>query len=353
MKKETNFLFWENSLDIIRLLAALQVAVSHYLNLTLLYYKEPGITDTLLLGFKRCITLFPGVVILFTISGFLLGATLERGEDRMLFLKKRFFRIFPALWICILWMLLLVFAVVRPSASEGKTLFVWSVVQALGVSYTPDFLKEFGAGSINGALWTVMVEIQLYLLLFLFFNWLKRRKDLWWHGMLVCAFGCNLLSYVLKENQLLSGSLLSLLDRTFVPYLCWFVLGLYLYRFREKAVPFLVKHTALFTVIFVIYKSCLQYFGWAVPGYYGDIVTSLMLPCIVIGWGYKLGRHRLKLDLSYGIFLFHWPFINLVFHYDLPKKTDHILLFMGYLAAFTAMAAASWYFLERRILKRK
>lgn len=37
-KNTTQFVFAENSLDILRLFAALQIAITHYLNLTMLTY---------------------------------------------------------------------------------------------------------------------------------------------------------------------------------------------------------------------------------------------------------------------------------------------------------------------------
>ena len=79
-KNTTQFVFAENSLDILRLFAALQIAITHYLNLTMLTYGKDGPGDGLLLGFKRALTLFPGLIILFSISGFLMGETLMRTQ---------------------------------------------------------------------------------------------------------------------------------------------------------------------------------------------------------------------------------------------------------------------------------
>lgn len=350
---EKKFAFMENSLDVIRLLAALQVAVSHYLNLMLLYYREPGTEDTLLLGFKRCITLFPGVVILFTISGFLMGATLERETSRSRFLKKRFLRIYPALWVNILLTGALIAAALKPGAEQMRALSVWGAVQAFGIAFTPGFLKDFGAGSINGALWTIMVEIQFYLLLFLFWNYCKKKSDRWWQGALIAALICNLVSWLLTQSTLVPQAVLSLLDRSFLPYLCWFLLGMNLYRLREKAVPLLVRKLPVLTVVYVIYKGCWQHFSWAVPGYYADVVTTCLLPCAVIGFAYAFGAHRLKNDISYGIFLYHWPVINVIFYFGMPAAADHFLLLAGYTAVFLALAALSWLLLERRLVRRR
>ena len=78
--KEKGFSFGDNSLDLIRMFAALQIALTHYLNLTLLRYGVTGWQDSLLLGAKRIMTLFPGLILLFSISGFLMGASMERSK---------------------------------------------------------------------------------------------------------------------------------------------------------------------------------------------------------------------------------------------------------------------------------
>lgn len=353
MKEEKSFVFLDNCLDLIRLFAALQVAVSHYLNLTLLHYGQTRPEDSLLLWFKRGITLFPGVVILFTISGFLMGAALQKESRRKVFLKKRFRRVYPALWVNLVLTAAFICVIVKPAPGQLRSLLVWGGIQFIGIAYTPGFLKEFGAGSINGALWTIMVEIQFYLLLFLLWNYLKKRSDRWWHSACAAAFACNLICWLVTDRQLAGPAFCALLDRSFLPYLCWFLLGMELYRMKERVVPLLTGWLPVLAVIYVVYKACWQHFSWSVPGYYADFVTSLFLPFLVIGCAYGFGKCRLKQDLSYGIFLYHWPLINLVFHFDLPERMNHILLFAGYLIAFVSLAAASWYFVERRVVKRR
>ena len=165
----------ENSLDVIRLFAAMQVAITHYLNLTIVQYGIHDGADSFLLWFKRTLSLFPGVVILFTISGFLMGASLEKQETRITFLRKRFLRIYPGLWVNIVLTVAVILCVVKKAFSHISSLLTWAGIQAAGLAFTPEFLKEYGAGSINGALWTIMVEIQFYLLIGLFWKFLKKR----------------------------------------------------------------------------------------------------------------------------------------------------------------------------------
>lgn len=342
----------ENSLDVIRLFAAMQVAITHYLNLSLLQYGVLATGDTVLLWFKRALNLFPGVVILFAVSGFLMGASLDRPETRTRFLKKRFLRIYPALWVNVLLTAAVVWAVMKPDIVQIKELLIWCAVQGMGAAYTPGFLKEFGAGSINGALWTIMVELQFYLLIWLFWRFLKKRSDRWWGFMTAAAAWINLLCWYVREADAFSTGILSLLDRTCIPYLLWFCLGILFYRYREKAVPVLAKNLLWMLPVYVIYKSCWLLLGWNVPGYYADFVTGLVLPCLVIGAAYRFGKHRIKNEISYGIFLYHWPLINLIFHYGLNEKLPAVILFLIYVVLYLLLACASRRFLEQPVMKK-
>lgn len=96
--------------------------------------------------------------------------------------------------------------------------------------------------------------------------------------------------------------------------------GLYLWHFKETILQKLTGKWFILLIVFICYKVCWQTFGWNLPGYYADLVTSLLLPAVVLACAYGWKKHRLKNDLSYGIFLYHWPLINLVFYWNLPKR---------------------------------
>ena len=133
-KNTTQFVFAENSLDILRLFAALQIAITHYLNLTMLTYGKDGPGDGLLLGFKRALTLFPGLIILFSISGFLMGETLMRTQNRKIFAQKRILRLYPALWVNIVLTIGMLSLLPGVVSGHGKDLLTWAVVQGVGLA---------------------------------------------------------------------------------------------------------------------------------------------------------------------------------------------------------------------------
>ena len=61
-----------------------------------------------------------------------------------------------------------------------------------------------------------------------------------------------------------------------------------------------------------------------------------------------IGRYG---DLSYGVYLFHFPTIQLIEHLDIYKLNAYIGFFLS-LFITLVLAALSWHFVEKRFLKR-
>src|SRR5688572_6028527 len=91
-----------NNLDLIRLLAALQVAVGHAF--AWLAVPLPRLAEELLRS-------FPGVLIFFVISGFLITRSyVERNRGFARYMANRALRIYPALWVQYLAIIVLMYA---------------------------------------------------------------------------------------------------------------------------------------------------------------------------------------------------------------------------------------------------
>lgn len=79
----------ENNFDLIRLFAAFQVMLFHtaeHLNLNI--------------GILNYLSSYRGVIIFFTISGYLIYLSYERNQNNLgQYIKNRLGRIFPALWV--------------------------------------------------------------------------------------------------------------------------------------------------------------------------------------------------------------------------------------------------------------
>lgn len=195
----------------------------------------------------------------------------------------------------------------------------------------PACLKSLPTGSVNGALWTVFTEVQLYLVLGMLYPFLQKMKDRHWAAFLSVLAVLNLGCAAAVRDA--DGIAAKWIERLFIPYALWFFIGVFCFQRRHKMLPVYKESFLPMLCIYLILKSV----PMRIPGYYADIITSVMIPFMVIGCGYFLPEIRLKQDLSYGIFLYHWIILNIMAHYELmdrmPWYAGLLLFFAGTMAA--------------------
>ena len=145
-----------NLFNIVRLYAAFQV---------MLFHGQAHIGYEVPLSLRYFFSL-QGVSIFFSVSGFLIGLSAIRLKDNMnKYIVNRIFRIYPALWICLLFTLFLLIANSKYDFINSQKGLIWIICQATFVQFfNPPELSNFGVGVVNGSLWTIAVEIQFYIL---------------------------------------------------------------------------------------------------------------------------------------------------------------------------------------------
>jgi len=152
-----------NNFDALRLLAAFSVLISHQ-------YALSGLSEPVLFG-STSLGHF-GVLIFFSISGFLVSKSWRQDPQLGRFLAKRFLRIWPGLAM----FTVLAACVLGPTVSTlswrdyfshaefyefFKTLKLFTIRQFLpGV-----FENNVWPGAVNGSLWTIPIEVRCYLTL--------------------------------------------------------------------------------------------------------------------------------------------------------------------------------------------
>lgn len=175
----TNFQFEKNGFDLIRYWAAISVMLLHFTGYALMIGNNG---KEILWRLRQIVSFFPGVVVLFALSGYLITASMDRIQSGKLFFKKRILRLYPELWLCTI-VNLLVLIILVPEMLD-KSIVIWGITQIVGIANTPDCLAGFGTGSVNGALWTICVEIQLYIVLGIGYKIFRRLKKL---AMVYCV----------------------------------------------------------------------------------------------------------------------------------------------------------------------
>lgn len=327
----------KNGFDILRYAAALSVMLLHYSSYAMILSEKLPVRAGAVMDKTRGIALlFPGVVILFAISGFLVSASFERAKTREEFFRRRVLRMYPELWICTAVNLAVVCLLV-PELLD-RSVILWLGTQILGIANTPDCLKDFATGSVNGALWTVFTEVQLYIVLGIVYPCLRKLKNIHWAAVLIGLAALNLACGEVVRDS--AGMIPKLVERTCIPYALWFFIGVFCYRKRQEALPVLKTAFLPLLVVYLIIEST-ESAGIRLPGYYTDIATGILLPLMVIGCAYCLPKVRWKVDLSYGMFLYHWILLNIIVHYDLMNRLPWYAGLLLFLAGSVGTAAIS------------
>jgi peptidoglycan/LPS O-acetylase OafA/YrhL len=323
-----------NSFDIIRYFASVMVMLQHFSSYELIYSGQ----STALFSQIRNITIeFSGVVILFCVSGFLSAASRQKTTSRD-YIRKRILRISPGLWLCTL-----IYLAVRFVVSKNRfdrSIIVYLLTQAIGVAYTPGSFNDFATGSINGALWTVMVQMQLYILMDLLWDRIRRRNLLRWILVLILYALINLLYYVIFGTS--EGGVAKIMSRLCLPYMMWYVFGVFGFCYKEKIIRLLKKS---FPFLFMLYIAVITSVRLK-TGYYTDIFTGMMLPVLIIGAAYYLPAFRIRIDISYEMFLYHWLVLNLIIQYDLYNRFNIGITLLIFFAGTIALSLFSHYVLK-------
>jgi peptidoglycan/LPS O-acetylase OafA/YrhL len=120
-----------------------------------------------------------GVQLFFIISGFVIFMTLSKTKNIFNFIITRFSRLYPAYWICILLTILITTLISPP-------VHIYSIKQVL-FNFTM-FQSAFFVKDIDGAYWTLFVELSFYIVMGLLFkfNQLKNIQLICFGWLLLC-----------------------------------------------------------------------------------------------------------------------------------------------------------------------
>lgn len=350
-----------NNFDIVRLLAALQVLQEHtafWLNL-----PRPN-------WFVYLMGLFPGVPIFFIISGFLITTSYLFGANGTLsFFARRGLRIYPALWVNV--GLILIMLTVTGSLSgdlpAGKFI-TWILV---AYSSGADIYANFVAGSIVNpkgfypffpslVLWTLPVELGFYLLvpIILLFRrgpeWVRSTSLFLWMLLSLCL----MFSFGRLKLENPDGLITKILSVTTLTYLWYFLIGGIVAAYWKKLSWLFIDRFPFWLLLHLSISGLDKWLYGHGSIDFHDITAMLPIHVVTLAatvisfafswrnWGRALGG----VDLSYGTYLYHVPVV-------LSLKFSGLALgFVGWplvTGTTLVLAAGSWFAIEKPMLRLK
>lgn len=334
----------KNNFNFLRFLFALFVVISHA-------YPLSGSDETQQWIYKitnNQIALAQiGLSGFFIISGYFIYQSLERSQKLTDYFKKRFLRIFPALFFVLLASVLL-----SPFVYEGNLAFFHNKEV---YTYLPNNLTLYGFQSgiegvfdsnpyhaINGSLWTIKYEFTLYILVAMFF-FIKNKKEIK-VILLSVVFGGMLYLYNCCLDRFGESSLLGFLGIHVLNLGTFFIAGSLLAALKFENLKYkliLLFITALILIIALYFKSY-------------DPLKHIFLPIFILLSGFvpvnfikdsdKFG------DPSYGIYIYSFPVQQcLVYFFNLHTFT----LIIGSVCISVALGYLSWHLIEKKALQYK
>jgi peptidoglycan/LPS O-acetylase OafA/YrhL len=335
----------ENNFDLIRLLAAFEVVLGHGIKHLQLNHLNPVLNIT---------AFFPGVLMFFTISGFLIFASFDRNNNLRKYFYNRFLRIYPALWLCFILTVILIlsFNIIRVPDLLSPTMLKWSLAQiTLFQFWTPDILRPWGVGTPNGSLWTIPVEIQFYLLLpamVLLFKNIRLIYKVVFLAVCSILFNAFLATMVGKEESVF----VKLARVNVLPYLYCFLVGAILYMYWDRIKKFVAGKAILWLVIFIGFCLAVGIH----PSYYPkniEMVSNILLSVLTISLAYTLpsmGNILKGNDISYGTYIYHMLVINSFVSMGYMGETKYLF---SAIVLTTVISLISWFFVEKKALALK
>lgn len=330
----------ENNFDLIRLLLACMVFAAHTAELSALAVLAP---------IRGWISTGLAVDGFFVVSGFLIFASFERSASARSYFIKRARRILPA-YIAVV--LLCAFGLLLVSSLPAKMYFSTEWLKYLAANLgmlnflrpeLPGVFQEQPVSAVNGALWTLKIEAMFYLIVPVLAVFLTRVNKL--AGIASIYVFAIFYSFAMNQLAMQTGNeLYQAFERQLPGQLAFFISGALLFYFVE----FFRARSSRYLILAIIGMALYVLFDWywVYPISLAVIVVYAAVSLRYLGnWG-RFG------DLSYGVYIWHFPLIQVFVQSGLLEASPYKGL-IGLTLAVFAMAFVSWHIFEKPFLSRR
>jgi peptidoglycan/LPS O-acetylase OafA/YrhL len=335
----------ENNFNLIRIVAALAVLVSHS------YQVARGRNTPDMLGATLGMSLGEiAVDVFFITSGFLVTSSLVSRQNTAEFLWARFLRIFPGLWVMLLFAVFLLGPAFSslPTADyfAAKSIYGYlakcgTLIAGVGYELPGVFDGNPLPHAVNGSLWTMPYELKMYLLLAIVWLalWIAKDNRRKLFNSVIVTLATASAVFVIADHFWLHAS------RQFAHFFYVFFIGAGAFILRDRV--------ALSWPTFSAFAIALAASALNKDVFF--VVYTCLLPYLVLFLAYApsglvLAYNKLG-DYSYGVYIYAFPVQQAI---AATAPGISVLQLVATAAAVTLLfAVASWHLVESHALALK
>jgi peptidoglycan/LPS O-acetylase OafA/YrhL len=299
---------------------------------------------------------FFAVKAFFVISGLLIYRSYTRSSSVASYLEKRVRRIYPAYLAIVV---LAAFALWPLSTLPSSQYFGVGFWKYLGANLVflnflapslPGVFTSNSMTAVNGALWTLKIEVAFYLFVPVMYYLCNRFGTKKIIGIIFCfsciwKYGFALLDSMARSHGAHSfdgeRTIYYKLDVQFPAQLAYFTAGILLLLYFDR-----LKH--YFRTIACI-TVCLFFLDhWFTEGVFDIFWISGLV--FVFGFWRYFGNFSKYGDFSYGVYIVHWPILQTMIFFGLASL--HPAMFLLICLSLVGLASLlMWHLVESRFLK--
>jgi peptidoglycan/LPS O-acetylase OafA/YrhL len=344
--------FSRNNLDCLRLILASIVALFHLHVLSGIHTFD---------SFGRYLSPTFAVRSFFVISGLLIYRSYTRSRSVRSYFEKRIRRIYPAYFTIIV---VAAFGLFPLSVLPASKYFGLGLLKYLGANLVfmnflvpslPGVFANVPNSAVNGALWTLKIEVLFYLFVPVM-HWLSERfgtkvvlgtlfvlSCIWKYTFEVLATKSTLPAVLTFDR---SRNIYSQLAVQFPGQLAYFIAGIVLLLYFDKLKNYfgviLAGTVALYLVDHFFTGGLLDSGGTL------DLLWISGIVFMVGFWRY-FGNFSKHGDFSYGVYIVHWPILQTMVALHLRSLNPFAFLALAVTLIFLG-AFMMWHLVEKRFL---
>lgn len=287
----------------------------------------------------------------FALSGFLIYHSYLTSRNFKNFICKRFRKIAPPYYFIIFSCAFFLFFTIDPSHRTDYFSIDWIKYIISNICYLnfihPSIPYVFNNTPINVSLWTIKIEWLLYfsipIVIFISYKLKLTKKNEFYLYLFI--YLVSALYRIVFYNLYISTEkeIYNILSRQFLGQLCFFYSGVIFYRY--------LNYFSKFCWPLIIGSIILIFFSDFIP-LYNFLIEPLLISLITVGCSIKIKNLSIfnSNNISYEIYLFHYPIIKIVSQYqDLYNLSDLQSLIVSIIAIF-GLSFACWFVLDKPIL---